>query len=454
MERPVGEALQGLQGRPHVGALGVVVPDDAAELPDLLQPMGQTGEVSQGLGEAAGIGPHRSRQKARRHGVLEVVGPGEAQVSLLEELHLGTTGSRLDDAIVQEPTTVLDRGGPREESAAGFQVQTGNDRIVGIENRLIARLLALEDPTLGREVAGQVAVPVQVIARQIEQGGGPRSEAVHRLELEARHLGHEDPSFGAVHAGRQGPADVAADLDLHAGRLEQRAGHCRRRALAVAAGDADHGAVGRREAQLHLGDDHGALSPRPPQERRVDGDPRAHHDPVHFDRSLFRIGSQMGREARVRRQLGEVRRLAPIDAHHLDAPGPEQPGRGETRPSQAVDQDTSPLLWLPGHSHQRSFRVERLMRAKRMATIQNRTMTFGSGQPESSKWWWSGAILRIRRPPVALKNATCKITDSTSMTKSPPTRTRTTSCFERMATMPMAPPMASEPTSPMNISAG
>ena len=50
-----------------------------------------------------------------------------------------------------------------------------------------------------------------------------------------------------------------------------------------------------------------------------------------------------------------------------------------------------------------NFRVDRLKRAKMMPRIQNRMTTRPSGQPESSKWWWSGAILKTRLPPLSLK---------------------------------------------------
>ncbi len=45
-------------------------------------------------------------------------------------------------------------------------------------------------------------------------------------------------------------------------------------------------------------------------------------------------------------------------------------------------------------------------KASATAIIQNRTITFGSGHPFSSKWWCSGAIRKIRRPLVILKNPT------------------------------------------------
>ena len=52
--------------------------------------------------------------------------------------------------------------------------------------------------------------------------------------------------------------------------------------------------------------------------------------------------------------------------------------------------------------------------------IQKRTMIFGSAQPSCSKWWWIGAMrkMRLRRQ---LEGATCPITDSASTTNTPPT---------------------------------
>ena len=46
------------------------------------------------------------------------------------------------------------------------------------------------------------------------------------------------------------------------------------------------------------------------------------------------------------------------------------------------------------------------------------------------------------------------ITDSASSTNTPPTIPSSSSCLIRMATVPSAAPSASDPTSPMKISAG
>ena len=64
-------------------------------------------------------------------------------------------------------------------------------------------------------------------------------------------------------------------------------------------------------------------------------------------------------------------------------------------------------------------------------------MICGSGQPSSSKWWWIGAMrkIRLRR---SLNDATCRMTDSASTTKTPPAMTSTSSCLVSSARMPSA----------------
>src|SRR5260370_40381057 len=45
-----------------------------------------------------------------------------------------------------------------------------------------------------------------------------------------------------------------------------------------------------------------------------------------------------------------------------------------------------------------SFSVVSAKSARTKPTIQKRTMIFDSDQPSASKWWWMGAILKMRLP--------------------------------------------------------
>src|SRR6185437_2054583 len=56
--------------------------------------------------------------------------------------------------------------------------------------------------------------------------------------------------------------------------------------------------------------------------------------------------------------------------------------------------------------------------------------------------------------PVNLNETTCTITETASSTNSPPTIASTISCLIATAIVPIMPPSASEPVSPMKIDAG
>src|SRR6266852_1495002 len=58
------------------------------------------------------------------------------------------------------------------------------------------------------------------------------------------------------------------------------------------------------------------------------------------------------------------------------------------------------------------------------------------------------------RLPVSLKLRTWIMTETASMTKTPPTTTSNNSCLQQIATTPIRPPIASEPVSPMKTLAG
>ena len=62
--------------------------------------------------------------------------------------------------------------------------------------------------------------------------------------------------------------------------------------------------------------------------------------------------------------------------------------------------------------------------------------------------------MRNTRLPVSLKDATCTITDTVSMTNSPPMMRSTISWRTMAATRPSAAPKANAPTSPMMTCAG
>src|SRR5215831_1482748 len=105
------------------------------------------------------------------------------------------------------------------------------------------------------------------------------------------------------------------------------------------------------------------------------------------------------------------------------------------------------------HHRYRNLSVLSAPRAQMSETIQKRTMICGSGHPNNTKWWCSGAMrkIRLRR---SLYDTTWKMTEVASITKTPPARTSTIPCLLIRAATARAAPRESDPTSPMNICAG
>ena len=89
-------------------------------------------------------------------------------------------------------------------------------------------------------------------------------------------------------------------------------------------------------------------------------------------------------------------RLVLVPGHHLGAAGEQRLDRRQTGAGETVDR-----IFATGEGGARdhlSFRVDRPARARTKAMIQKRMTMVASDQPICSKWWWMGAILKIRRP--------------------------------------------------------
>ena len=97
--------------------------------------------------------------------------------------------------------------------------------------------------------------------------------------------------------------------------------------------------------------------------------------------------------------LGRLR----IGYGDLGAAGGTQAGCRHTRASQSHHEHFLAKQGALVELHQRTFRVRSSpSTAQEKETIQKRTTMRDSGQPIFSKWWWMGAMRKIRLP-VALK---------------------------------------------------
>ena len=108
---------------------------------------------------------------------------------------------------------------------------------------------------LGFTVSRHVAVPVQVVLRQIKNTGGGGFKVVYAVELKTRQLQHPDLRQ-IVQALRQSVeqsrTDIACDGHFHAGTLKQQTGESCHRGFAVGAGDGQHFGLVRRFAVFQM----------------------------------------------------------------------------------------------------------------------------------------------------------------------------------------------------------
>jgi hypothetical protein len=226
-----------------------------------------------------------------------------------------------------------------------------------------------------------------------------------------------------------GGADVPCHGDVHPRPLEQQAGEPRGGRLAVRAGDAEDlrcvallGLQARQFAreELDLADYVDLLCFRVLEQRgdaRVGGrEAGADGDQLHPVEQRWRElaanelgGRTVGREARAPGRFGARIGNAQFEPAHPQPAGHRKAAVAESedecaggRSHRAARCGAISLRAVSRVAH-RSFNVESPTSTSIMLMIQNRTTTCVSFQPDSSKWWCSGAMRKIRLPLVHLK---------------------------------------------------
>ena len=275
------------------------------------------------------------------------------------------------------------------------------------------------NPALGGRVLFDVPVAIQVVGGHVEDHRGRGTQRTGTLELEARKLQHVE--LGPAAQERQGGlAEVGADLHRPPGALRHVAHHRRHGALSVRAGDRDHRRVGGAGKELDVADDRHPSLRRRRERRFPKRDSRIRHDQidvpetggvepsaVHLDPGvpLPHEVETRRRRARIDYRYRDAHRTQVLHARHSGLPQADDERGAGRRRAGPVALGSGVGCQCHALLRHRIFRVARPMRTKITVSTQKRTMTRGSGQPFSSKWWCSGAMRKTRRP-VILKEAT------------------------------------------------
>ncbi|CFO00707.1 Uncharacterised protein [Bordetella pertussis] len=362
--------------------------------------------------DAQGIHRHQAAHAATGAGGRRRVLLASRRRRRLVEI-VGFAGGQPRNALTQLQAHVTDQGGHVAAEAAyiqGLQALDHGDRqrIVAVDDGQARRL---EDAGLGLRIGLHVAMPVEVVLGHVQHDRGVGRQRPRGFQLEAGEFQH--PHLRQIilvqrihQRGQRGGADIAGRARAHPACLDQLPGQRGDGGLAIGASDRQHartilsgfGQAGQRAGeQLDLAHHfHVALTGLLQQfagRRLVRHQSRAQHDLRHtveqvrgellaaaqpvFDRGIGQRRLQRGQPSRLRARVrhAQGRTLAGVPARG-----------GHARLAQSEDQDKR-CGGTGGFSRiHRNFSVERPTSTSIMVMIQNRTTTWVSFQPPTSKW--------------------------------------------------------------------
>ena len=309
----------------------------------------------------------------------------------------------------------------------GARGHLGGIGVIGVEHRDPVRPLVADERALHLDVGVHRAVVVEVVRRHV--GDHADLRAVGQAdELPVADLEHE-PILGTdlleVVQHRHVRAVVPGEEGPGARARQHLVDEVRDRELPVGAGDPDDGAGTFLEEQVrHRAQRHPAVTPLAHRGVARMAEPRLWHKddfraldplevavaPAHRDgmrrQAAGRLAPGLGGEPLMRAVELRLELFGPAHVVAGDGGDPvpdEEVDHGRAfGAGQAQDVDVlSSIPVQPGGGHQKT--TVNPNSAAKAAINQNRVTVWVSVHPESSKWWWRGAMRKMRFPPVLLK---------------------------------------------------
>ena len=226
--------------------------------------------------------------------------------------HAGAVGNAVGHGAVERHRHTGNAGTRRH-----LALDVARGLVFGADHDAVAGVLASEDVLFCRHVAREIAMPVDMVGRDVEPHRDVGMEGLEQFELIGGKLQHVEAAFAERLEVERTAPDIAADFAAGAGLLEDVADQRRRRRLAVGAGDGDEPRPGLRPCQqLDVADDRLAGGARGDRHgmryRQGAGNARADHesgDARPVDRG--RVGDP---GAEMRRRVARRRIVVPDDA--------------------------------------------------------------------------------------------------------------------------------------------
>ena len=206
IQKMLGKLEQRLVRRIGVGGLAVVDETARAGARDLLHPVRQAREARQGRrAPRVGVQAERADGGIGGRGVLPVV--PAAQIAERGAGRRPRSASRRTACrrVRDTPASASRRARParwRGPALAAGSARVAAGLVVDADDGGVARPWLREDPLLGGDIAVQVAVPVEMVGREVEPDRDAAAQAVAQVELVGGQLEHEDPLAAARARGR------------------------------------------------------------------------------------------------------------------------------------------------------------------------------------------------------------------------------------------------------------
>ena len=247
-----------------------------------------------------------------------------------------------------------------------------------------------DEPLLDRRVAGKIAMPVEMVGRDVDQEPDARRERGREVDLIGRALDDMRPPGGGRRQVEHRHADVAAHRHLAPGLLEHMGDQRGGGRFAVGAGDGDERRIRRARAAL-AGEELDVADDRNPRRiGKVDRPVRRGMGQRHAGREHEQLeAAPVGlREIDERKACGGrafASGGAVVPGGDLGAAGDERPRGRQSRAAEAEEGDALSAHGLDRRHRHLSFSEARPTIASTKAMIQNRMTICGSDQPSCSK---------------------------------------------------------------------
>ena len=233
----LAQSGDGRQRRAHVSAFGIVDPANATALGNYFAAMRQSGKVPEYLAHDRQRQSDDMPDRHRGQRVGLIVTPRQTQLADRHQRLLAVAQPLAGLERRDAPHPV--RGGLRREALAGYRrILRPCCLVFGIDHDVPG---LVEDSRLDLPIAGHVAMPVEVVGGQVEEGSAHGTQPLERLELETRQLQHEQFGIGMIDQQiERRVAQVASHGDPFAGLPRHVADQRGHRGLGVRSGNGDY----------------------------------------------------------------------------------------------------------------------------------------------------------------------------------------------------------------------